>query len=90
MLYIRSTVTLIKFGINTKNNTEEAAVTLQLFCLAILKVYIGDNDLQESGAMKVAKSMQSTSNLTVINISNNNVSKDAADDIAGLSHKARS
>ena len=40
-------------------------------------------------AMK-AKSVQNTSSLTVINISINNVSKDTADDIAGLSHKARS
>jgi len=41
-----------------------------------------ENNLQTIGAIKLASALQSTKNLTLLNISNNNINHEAADDIA--------
>ena len=64
-------------------------MTLQLFCphnIKLKELYLGGNNLQSSGAIKIANGLHKISNLTVFNISNNNISKEAADDIATVLH----
>ena len=46
--------------------------------------------MQSAGAIKIAKALQNTVNLTCLNLSNNNISEEAADDIAAvLSHNIK-
>ena len=62
-------------------------MTLQLCYLIILNYkssYLGGSNLQASGIIKIAKSLQNTSSLTTINVYNNYISKKAADDIAAV------
>ena len=65
---------------------------LQLFYLITLnyRSYLGGNSLQTEGAIKIARGLQNTSTLTILDISNNNIGVEAADDIATvLSHNTK-
>ena len=45
---------------------------------------LGSNNLQTSGAIKIANSLQMSSSLTKLSIDHNNLTYKAADDIAAL------
>ena len=46
------------------------------------QLYLGGNNLQTAGAIKIARALQSTTTLTIFGMGNNNISDEAADDIA--------
>ena len=46
------------------------------------KLYLHGNNLRAAGAIKIAKSLLNTLNLTVLDLAYNNISEEAADDIA--------
>ena len=48
---------------------------------------LGGNNLQSAGAVKIAKGLQNVSDLTIFYISNNNISEEAADDIAAVLYR---
>ena len=53
-------------------------------------LYLANSDLETSGVIKIAKGLHNASSLIVINISNNSINEEAADDIAAvLSHNSR-
>ena len=48
------------------------------------ELYLGGNNLESAGAIKIAKALQNISTLKVFDISNNTVGEEAADDIAAI------
>ena len=48
------------------------------------KLYLSDNNFRTAGAIKIAKGLQNATNLTMLNLNNNNIGEEAADDIAAV------
>ena len=48
------------------------------------QLYLYNINLQTQGAIKIAKSLQNNSSLTVLNMKDNNFGDEAADDIATI------
>ena len=84
---LQNTSSLTILNITNNNISEEAADDMAAVLshnTKLQELYVGENNLQASGAMKIAKGLQNTSSLTILNISNN---EEAVDDIAAvLSH----
>ena len=77
--------TLTKLYINNNNITDEAAddIAAAISCNIHLQEFnIGGINLQATGAIKIAKGLQNISTLTKLYIYNNNITDEAADDIA--------
>ena len=73
--------------LNHSNITEEAGnviATAFSFNTDIQELNLGGNDLQKLGAIKIAKGLQKISSLTKLYIDHNNITDDAADDIAAV------
>ena len=67
-------------------------MTLPLLYLTILnyKIYLNENNLQSEGATKIAMGLLTVLDLAICNISSNNISEEAADDITiMLSHNTK-
>ena len=78
---------LTKLYINHNNMTDEAAdyMTNVILCNSHLQEFdISVNSLQVPGIIKIAKGLQKISTLTKLYINNNNITEEAADDIAGI------
>ena len=76
---------LKNLDLNHSNITEEAAnviVTVFSINTDLQGLNLGGNDLQKSGAIKIAKGLQKISSLTKLYIDHNNITDEAADDIA--------
>ena len=76
---------LIKFFVNHNNITNEAAddIATVISCNSHLQeLHLGNNKLQASGITKVLRSLQKISSLTKLYINHNNITNEAADDIA--------
>ena len=76
---------LTKLYINHNNITDEAAddIAAVICCNSHLQeLNLGSNYLQTSGIIKITKSLQKISSLTKLYINHNNITCEAADDIA--------
>ena len=76
---------LKNLDLNHSNITEEAAnVIATVFSINtdLQELNLGGNDLQKLGAIKIAKGLQKISSLTKLYIDHNNITDEAADDIA--------
>ena len=74
--------------LNLNNNYigEEAAddIAAVLFHNTKLQeLYLSDNNFR-AGTIKIAKGLQKATNLTILNLNNNNIGEEAADDIAAV------
>ena len=79
---------LIIFDFSNNNINEEAADDIAAVLshnIKLKELYLGGNNLQSAGAIKIVNGLHDI-NLTIFNISNNNISKEAADDIAAVLH----
>ena len=77
--------TLKKLCISNNNITHEAAddIAAVILCnIHLQELNLGCNYLQTSGTIKIAKSLQKISSLTKLFINDNNITDEAADDIA--------
>ena len=76
---------LTKLRIYYNNITEEAAddIAVAISCnIHLQELHLSGNELQASGTIKIAKSLQKISSLTKLYINHNNITDEAADDIA--------
>ena len=76
---------LTVFDMQNNHFTKEAAESISAVLFhntKLQQLWIGGNDIQTEGAIKVAKSLRRTTHLTVFDMQNNNITKEAADDIA--------
>ena len=76
---------LTKLYINHNNITDEAAddIAAVISCnIHLQELNLGSNTLQTSGTIKIARSSQKISSLTKLYINHNNITHEAADDIA--------
>ena len=79
--------TLKKLCISNSNMTDEAADYMTNVILSnshLQEFDISVNNLQVPGIIKIAKGLQKISTLTKLYINNNNITEEAADDIAGI------
>ena len=82
---LHSVLTLIKFSVSNDNITEEAAddIAAVISCnIHLQELDLGSNNLQTSGIIRIAKSLQKISSLTKLYINHNNITHEAAGDIA--------
>ena len=81
---LHNVVSLTKFCISNNNITDAAAddIATAISCnIHLQELNLGNNNLQTSGTIKVARSLQKISSLTKLYI-NHNITHKAADDIA--------
>ena len=83
---LRKISSLTKLYINHNNITHEAAddIAAAISNNQLQELNLGSNNLQTSGTIKVAKSLQKISSLTKLYINHNNITHEAADDIAAV------
>ena len=78
---------LTKLCMNYSNITHEAAddIAAAISCnMDLQELNLGDNMLQSSGIIKIARSLQKVSSLTKLYINHNNITYEAANDIAAV------
>ena len=82
---------LTKFVISNNNISEGAADEIAaVLSYKLQELYLGGNNLQSSGIIKIAMGLQNISNLTIFSIPNNDIGEEAADEIATLlSHNSK-
>ena len=82
---------LVILNLNNSNIGEEAAddiAAVLSYNTKLQELYLSDNNFRTAGAIKIAKGLQNAINLTILDLNNNIVGEEAADDIAVvLSHK---
>ena len=79
--------TLRKFCISNNNITDEAAddIVAAISCnIHLQELNLGSNNLQTLGIIKIARNLQQISSLTKLYIDHNNITDEAADDIAAV------
>ena len=84
---LHSTGTLKKFSISNNRITHKAASDVSAVIsnnIHLQEVNLGYNNLQASGIIKIAESLQKISSLTKLYINHNNITHEAADDIAAV------
>ena len=84
---LQNVSTLIEFNIGNNSVGEEVAddiATVLSHNTKLQKLNFRENSFKTLGIMKIAKSLQNISTLTVLNISKNNIGEEAADDIAAV------
>ena len=84
---LHSTGTLTKFSISNNRITDRAASDISAVIsnnIHLQEVNLGYNNLQASGIIKIAGSLQRISSLTKLYINHNSISHEAADDIAAV------
>ncbi len=82
---LQKIISLIKLYINHNNITDEAAddIAAVISCNTQLQeLHLDSNDLQASGIIKISRSLQKISSLIKLYINHNNITDEAADDIA--------
>ena len=83
---LRNVVSLTKFCISNNNISTDAAaddIATAISCnIHLQELNLGSNNLQASGIINIARSLQKISSLTKVYINNNNITDEAADDIA--------
>ena len=82
---LQAIYTLSKLHIGHNNISDEVAndiATVFSINTDIQELNLGGNDLQKLGAIKIAKGLQKISSLTKLYIDHNNITDEAADDIA--------
>ena len=80
-------VTLTKLCISNNYIIDEAADDIAIaisYNIHLQELNLGSNDLRTSGTVKIAKSLQKISSLTKLYINHNNITHEAADDIAAV------
>ena len=89
---LQNTTNLTILYLNNNIICEEAAddIAAVLFHNTKLQEFnLSDNNFR-AGAIKIAKGLQNTTNLTILYFNNNNIGEEAADDIAAvLSHNTK-
>ena len=84
---LHSTRTLTKFSISNNRISDKAASDISAVIsnnIHLQEVNLGYNNLQASGIIKIAGSLQKISSLTKLYINHNSISHEAADDIAAV------
>ena len=84
---LHSTRTLTKFSITNNRITDKAASDISAVItnnIHLQEVNLGYNNLQASGIIKIAGSLQKILSLTKLYINHNSISHEAADDIAAV------
>ena len=84
---LHSTGTLTKFSISNNRITDKAASDISAVIsnnIHLQEVNLGFNNLQASGIIKIAESLQKISSLTKLYINHNSITHEAADDIAAV------
>ena len=84
---LHSTRTLKKFSMSNNRITDKAASGVSAVIsnnIHLQEVNLGYNNLQASGIIKIAGSLQKVSSLTKLYINHNNITHEAADDIAAV------
>ena len=84
---LHSTRTLTKFSISNNRITDKTANDISAVIsnnIHLQEVNLGYNNLQASGIIKIAGSLQKISSLTKLYINHNSITHEAADDIAAV------
>ena len=84
---LHSTGTLKKFSISNNRITDKVASDISAVIshnIHLQEVNLGYNNLQASGIIKIAGSLQKISSLTKLYINHNSITHEAADDIAAV------
>ena len=84
---LHSIVTLTKFSISNNRITDKEASDISALIsnnIHLQEVNLGYNNLQASGIIKIAGSLQKISSLTKLYINHNSITHEAADDIAAI------
>ena len=85
-----STVKVLDLADNNISDSIADDIESILSCNKLKEVYLGGNNLQEAGMIKIAETLRSNTTLKVFDISNNSVSDKAANSIAvTLSNKIK-
>ena len=82
---LHNVTTLTKFSISNNSITDEAADDIAVTIsnnIYLCELNLGGNSFQASGILKIARSLQKISSLTKLYINHNNITDEAADDIA--------
>ena len=72
------------FSISNNKISAEAAdsiATVLSHNIHLQELYLGGNNLQSTGAIKIAKGLQNISNITIFSIYNNNLGEETVDNI---------
>ena len=84
---LHSTGTLTKFSISNNRITDKVASDISAVIsnnIHLQEINLGYNNLQASGIIKIAESLQKISSLTKFYINHNGITHEAADDIAAV------
>ena len=86
-----STLTVLSISNNDiGEETADDIATVLSYNAKLQELYLHSNDFKTAGMVKIAKALECISTLTVLSISNNRISEEAADDIAAvLSHNIK-
>jgi len=84
---LQNIFTLTVFAMENNNISDEAADDIAAVLshnTKLKELYLGGNTFKTTGAVKIMKSLQNTSTLTVFDMCNNNISDEVADIIAAF------